>query len=114
MNDPDLIIKEPVGVPGQTQPWREWWPPEPGATESMTEEERQAKPWLDWKPNPQQPNEKPWLEWVPRDAHIIDGTRLQGSASNKLGSQASGPDAPESPAPTPQPTAPASSNAEGG
>jgi hypothetical protein len=113
MNERDAI-KEPVGGPGQTQPWREWWPPKQDATQSMTTEERQAKPWLDWKPNPQQPNEKPWLQWVPRDAHIIDGARLPGRASTTLGSQASGPDAPERPVPAPQPAAPASSNAEGG
>jgi len=108
-------IQEPIAEPGQTQPWREWWPPSETAVQSMTEEDRKAQPWVGWKPDPQEPNAKPWLQWVPRDAHIVNGQPLEkssglGTASNAP-EPAPKPDRPTVPAPV---QVPASSNAEGG
>ncbi|KAI8623963.1 hypothetical protein F5Y19DRAFT_456351 [Xylariaceae sp. FL1651] len=61
-------IQEPSGAPGQVQPWKKWWPPKD--VDQMTQSELAAKPWINWKPNPSEPNSKPWLQWVPRDAHL--------------------------------------------
>ncbi|KAK3306513.1 uncharacterized protein B0T15DRAFT_527418 [Chaetomium strumarium] len=94
-------ITEPTAGPGQTQPWRKWWPPE---TETMAEDELKAKPWINWKPDPKQPNAKPWLQWVPRDAHIVHSRSDSGPGS---GSGSGSGSAPVSPVPP-------SSNAEGG
>lgn len=44
------------------QPWRDYWPPK--ASETLSEEELKAKPWLTWKRDQAQPNEKPWYGWV--------------------------------------------------
>ncbi len=57
-------MEEPKAQPGQTQPWREFWPPQ--NIESLTAEELGTKPWLTWKPDPTKPNAKPWLGWTPR------------------------------------------------
>lgn len=91
-------IQEPTAGPGQTQPWRAWWPPK--ATESLTDEELKAKPWIHWKPDPSVPNAKPWLQWVPRHAHGRGNARPQGSRNSPE------PESPQKPL--------ASSNAEGG
>ncbi|GAB1312457.1 hypothetical protein MFIFM68171_02667 [Madurella fahalii] len=99
-------VTEPTGESGQVQPWRAWWPPTESAVRNMSEEERKAKPWVNWKPDPQRPNAKPWLQWVPRDAHLIDPRpHVDGD-----------PAAPQQPIPHPKPNAPVppSSNAEGG
>ncbi len=91
-------VKEPIAGPGQSQPWRTWWPPT--GVENMTEEELKAKPWINWRPDPQRPTAKPWLKWVPRDVHIVHSHPDQGPTSPR----------PSSPKPPPA----SSSNAEGG
>ncbi|KAK4178919.1 hypothetical protein QBC36DRAFT_308708 [Triangularia setosa] len=100
-------IQPPTAGRGQSQPWKKWWPPSDDTIKSMSEEELKSKPWVNWKPDVQDPNAKPWLQWVPRDAHIIE--HLQSTSSSGSG-----------PAPEPEPEkplpviVPPSSNAEGG
>ncbi|KAK4195513.1 hypothetical protein QBC40DRAFT_315967 [Triangularia verruculosa] len=101
-------IKEPTAGPGQTQPWKKWWPPKDEVIKNMTEDELKAKPWYNWKPDSNEPNAKPWLEWVPRDAHISEDLHNVSSSMTE-----------PSPKPAPNPqnppsNTPASSNAEGG
>lgn len=108
-------IKEPVGEPGQAQPWREWWPPSETSVKNMTEEQRRAQPWVDWKPDPQQPNAKPWLQWVPRDAHVVDQRPLKKTSALGSASESSKPAPKPDVSTVPHPVhMPASSNAEGG
>lgn len=45
----------------ERQPWRRFWPP--ADLDQITPEEKEAKPWLTWKRDPNQPNEKPWYHW---------------------------------------------------
>jgi len=110
-------IKEPTGEEGQTQPWRAWWPPKESEIQIMADDELKAKPWINWKPDPKNPNAKPWLQWVPRNSHTVN---LQSASDAKpaSGFEPSGaqPDTSSSPQPhpAPPPSEPASSNAEGG
>jgi len=42
------------------QPWRAFWP----LPEEIASKEVVDKPWLAWKPDPQNLHEKPWYQWM--------------------------------------------------
>ncbi|KAF2802769.1 uncharacterized protein BDZ99DRAFT_468725 [Mytilinidion resinicola] len=93
-------MEEPTALPGQTQSWRQWWPPKNIGVSSA---ELKEKPWIGWKPDLADPTAKPWLKWAPRDLHVYH------HAFNSLDAGGDGPQKPLGPD-----GAPASSNAEGG
>src|SRR5271165_5911167 len=112
-------MEEPTAKPGQTQPWRQFWPPKD--IETLTEAELVQKPWLTWKPDPAKPNAKPWLGWTPRGyRHPLGSaqTHSTGDEGQKGGCNDSdrGPDPSPDPIPRPDPfpDGGGSSGAEGG
>ncbi|KAL2672318.1 hypothetical protein Neosp_013022 [[Neocosmospora] mangrovei] len=46
--------------PPKVQPWKDWLQAEMAASSDPN------RPWLDWKPNMDDPSEKPWLHWNKR------------------------------------------------
>ena len=90
--DNTSAMEEPTAQPGQTQPWREFWPPK--NIESLTEEELRKKPWLTWKPDPAKPNAKPWLGWTPRGyRHALGPAYVLPEDTEKDGGDPTPPDA---------------------
>jgi hypothetical protein len=45
--------------PALEQPWKAWLE----AERSTNSDIKEARPWVEWKPNPDDPSEKPWLQW---------------------------------------------------
>lgn len=48
------------GSSSKEQPWKKWMETELSADNDKGKE---AQPWVNWKPNPNNPSEKPWLAW---------------------------------------------------
>ncbi|KAF8249053.1 hypothetical protein K440DRAFT_660562 [Wilcoxina mikolae CBS 423.85] len=95
------------------QPWKKYWPPQ--ADSRPTDEELEAKPWLTWKPDPDNPNEKPWYTWMNDPKY---NPNLLRNAKTDPAQQLSGSGTPPpNPTPTPEPEPgprPEATIAEGG
>jgi hypothetical protein len=112
---PTSAMEEPTAKPGQTQPWRQFWPPKD--IDTLTEAELAKKPWLTWKPDPAKPNAKPWLGWTPRGYRPpLESGRAHSTCNEdqkcSYGDNGGGPD--PDPDPEPYPDGGGSSGAEGG
>ncbi|KAI5457331.1 hypothetical protein BGZ63DRAFT_494438 [Mariannaea sp. PMI_226] len=59
---PQVEVPEITAGPEKNQPWREWLQAEL-ATKGDPDTTR---PWLNWKPNMEDPSDKPWLYWNQR------------------------------------------------
>lgn len=55
---------------GKEQPWRKWLPKD--------EVPCSDKPWIGWKPDPQNESAKPWVDWVKSGG--IEGAGPSGNA----------------------------------
>jgi len=49
----------------RAQPWKQYFEKELAEKETASEEIVQKKPWLNWKPEPEDPSYKPFLSWNP-------------------------------------------------
>jgi len=48
----------------KAQPWKKFWPPSGSRSGSDGTSDSDASPWLNWKPDPNKPDEKPWIQWM--------------------------------------------------
>ena len=53
----DTVVEVPNEDDSKGQPWRKW-------LHSDNTEPSADKPWIGWKPDPQNESDKPWVEWI--------------------------------------------------
>ncbi|KAJ3534574.1 hypothetical protein NM208_g7481 [Fusarium decemcellulare] len=61
------------------QPWKQWFEKEKQDASSFSLEASE-KPWLRWKPTPEDPSVKPWLAWNSN----MDNGDLEGPENKRI------------------------------